>query len=87
MTRAERRRAGHDARIKDRDLPHRKVNDVRPPPPILPRTQRQMQEHMSGKHPDKYRDPVNRAERREWDRFWQLKGRGFTKPAKKGERF
>lgn len=84
MNRAERRQ---EARFTESTLPHRKVDDVVPKAPRMPRTQREMQEHLSGKHPDKYRNPVNREERRAWDKFWQLKGRGFTKPTKKGEQF
>ncbi len=90
VERAKKRRAGQEAKLKelhDRGVPLRKVGEKQPRPPRLPRTQREMQEHLSGRHTDKYRGPVNRKERREWDRFWQLKGRGFTKPLKSGERF
>ena len=34
-----------------------------------------------------YRGPENRDERRRWDKWWRLKGRGYTKPRKRGERF
>jgi hypothetical protein len=89
-TRAERRRKDHDKKLQalwDRGVKHISVDEKISPFPIMPRTQREMQQHLSGKHTDKFRGPLNRAERREWDRFWKLKGRGFTKPEKRGERF
>jgi hypothetical protein len=91
-TRAENRRAEYEEKLQklwDRGVKHFRVHlGEKPSPlPIMPRTQREMQLHLSGKHTDKYRGPQNRKERREWDRFWKLKGRGFTKPEKRGERF
>jgi hypothetical protein len=49
---------------------------------IVPRTKDGMKELMSGRS-TRYRYPVNRKERQLWDRWWQYKGRGFTKPGKK----
>jgi hypothetical protein len=49
---------------------------------IVPRTKDGMKELMSGRS-TRYRYPVNRKERQLWDRWWEYKGRGFTKPGKK----
>jgi hypothetical protein len=49
----------------------------------IPETKAEMQRHLSGRHTHLYREPMNREERREWDRWWKLKGKGFTKPGKK----
>lgn len=57
------------------------------PGPRVPTTQKDMQMHLSGRFPHLFRDPINRAERRAWDKWWKQKGRGLTKPVKKGERF
>ncbi len=59
----------------------------RQPGPRLPSNQREMQAHLTGRYTDQFRGPINRKERRWWDKWWKLKGRGFTKPMKKGERF
>ena len=90
IKRAEKRREAHENKMKelhDRGVKHYGVGDRPPTLPRMPKTQREMQMHLSGKRPELFRDPVNRAERREWDRYWKLKGRGFTKPEKSGERF
>lgn len=49
---------------------------------IVPVTKEGMQELLSGRS-TRYRYPINRAERKRWDRWWQYKGRGFTKCGKK----
>lgn len=49
---------------------------------VVPRTAEGMKELLSGRS-TRYRYPVNRKERQLWDRWWQYKGRGFTKPGKK----
>lgn len=51
----------------------------------LPRNNDEMKMHLSGRYTEIFRDPVNRKERRWWDKFWKLKGRGFTKPKHKGD--
>ena len=66
-------------------LPH--YSELPSTRPRMPRTQREMQLHLSGRHEHIFRGPINRKERREWNKYWTLKGRGFTKPMKKGERF
>jgi hypothetical protein len=92
VTRAEKRRQEHEekiAKLRERGVKHYKTHLGEKPPafPRLPRTQREVQMHLSGRHTDLFRDPVNRQERREWDKFWKLKGPGFTKPDRSGERY
>jgi hypothetical protein len=65
-------------------VPHK---DTVLPGPRMPRTRKEMQLHLSGRHTNQFRDPITRSEKREWDKFWKEKGRGYTKPLKKGERF
>lgn len=47
--------------------------------PRVPKTKREMQMHLSGKHPHFFRDPQTRKEKRDWEKYWQYKGKGFTK--------
>lgn len=51
----------------------------------LPRNDEEMKAHLSGRYPHLFRNPVNRAERRWWDKYWKLRGRGFTKTPFKGD--
>lgn len=90
VKRAERRRQKKEEKLEElrgRGVPHYGVNDKIPRLPRMPVTKREMQEHLSGRHKDKFRDPITKREQREWDKFWKLKGRGFTKPVLAGERF
>lgn len=56
------------------------------PGPRMPRSQREMQQHLSGRYEHVFRGPETREERRWWHNWWTLKGRGFTKPERIGER-
>lgn len=86
MTRAERRREGKESKLaalRERGIKHYKTHlGERPSGPKFPTTQKEVQAHLTGRYPHLFRDPVNRQERRQWDRFWKLKGKGYTKSAK-----
>jgi hypothetical protein len=96
LTKEERKQKGRENRAKQqrmRDakengtfvLPHYKLHLGQRPPttPRVPRNQKEMQMHLSGKHVDKFRDPITRAELREWEKYWKMKGKGFTKSEKR----
>lgn len=53
----------------------------------MPRSQREMQQYLSGKYAHIFRGPITREERRWWNNYWRIRGRGFTKPEKRGEKF
>ena len=80
-TRAETRRQARDEKITERGLKHYKTHLGEAPPknPRVPKTKEEMQYHMAGKHTHLFREPMTRKEKREWDKFWTLKGKGITK--------
>ncbi len=49
------------------------------PGAIFSLTTRGVQGALSNNDP-RFRGPLNHDERRAWDKWWKLKGRGFTKP-------
>ncbi len=56
----------------------------KPPKTRIPQTPQEMRDFLSSRvHTPHLREPVNRKERREWDKFWTLKGKGFTKAGRK----
>lgn len=65
-------------------LPHVATGEKISQLPRMPQTRREMRMHLSGRHTDKFREPISRKERRQWERFWKLKGRGFTQSPKGG---
>lgn len=57
-----------------------------PPHTRMPRNDQEMRDHLSSMtHTPHLRGPVNREERREWARYWTLRGKGFTKPGTKAQ--
>lgn len=82
-------RKQREKNTKDIKKPYLKIHLGEKPSglPKVPQNKREMQMHLSGRHTDTFRDPVTRAERRAWDKWWKFKGVGYTKPERKGERF
>lgn len=69
---------------RDRGIPH--ITETTPGP-RMPRSDHEVKMHLTGRYKHLFRNPINREERRWWDNYWKLRGRGFTKPERKGERF
>ncbi len=84
-TRAELRRLPRAKRLQELKEAGVPTRDELRSGPIAPRNEREMQMHLSGRFPNLFREPIYRAEKRAWDKFWKLRGRGFTKTPYKGD--
>lgn len=82
-TRAERRREAREKNKQKIDTHLKRHLGENPSGlPRVPKTKKEMQVHLGGKKPEIFREPNNRAEKRAWDKWWKLKGKGYTKSVK-----
>lgn len=88
LTRAQRRRIPREKKLKekhDSGVPYKRDLKNGTQRLKLPSTKNEMMMYLSGRHNDTFRGPENRRERKWWDNFWKMRGRGFTKTPYKGE--